>query len=210
VALLIQHNEVQPLRAAGPQRLFAELMDAVDSLPELCGPVGGPGEIDDLSSIAAVVRGLHRTNATQWAREDDVRRADATDAEIGALKRVIDELNLRRHRFTELIDDYCLDALPQGGGGELHTETIGMIVDRLSVLALREHHVGIRGAAAPSERLTRSLEDIRQQRADLRTALAALIRRCRTGESRFRVYRAHKLYGDGGRQVTPGADEARA
>ncbi|WP_131738030.1 DUF4254 domain-containing protein [Actinomadura roseirufa] len=185
-----QHARRVTESASAPAVVDA-LLDAIGSLGD---PPGDPEHEPDHEELVLAVRGLHECNARLWDREDDARRAHATDAEIGAIKRVIDVLNLRRHGYIEAVDDALLTALPQSEDGVSHTETPGLIVDRLSVLTLRVHHTTARAKEKGTDEEHR-LEAIRGQLTDLREALRVLLHQSAEGRIRFRTYRAHKVYG---------------
>lgn len=153
--------------------------------------------------VGAAAAELHAVNAEQWRAEDAVRRPGATDAEVAAGKREIDRLNLRRHRAIERLDERLLASLPLDPRAELHSETPGLIADRLSVLALRIEHTAARALDDP--RLRPQLAAVEEQFDDLHTTLGRLLAACRDGRVRFRRYPAHKLY-DGG----AGPEPARA
>jgi hypothetical protein len=177
------------------EQAIRELLHAVDSLRGSGFSVGGGEGIDEAFSLTEAVHELHRTNAALWRLEDAARRAGATDQEIGCTKREIDRFNLRRHKLTESIDNRVVSALPACNGAEIHTETAGMIVDRYSVLTLREFHVNERADAQSPQAVEAVLASVRQCRSDLRISFERVLRQCAEGTLGFRVYRAHKLYG---------------
>ena len=85
---------------------------------------------------------LHECNRTLWNLEDDVRDEGRTDSQIAALKRRIDEANLRRNKQIEAVDRWFitrsqLAIQPSLDDTPYHTESPGMMLDRLSILHLR-------------------------------------------------------------------------
>ena len=138
------------------------------------------------AGLAPMVLDLHALNFALWHHEDAARRPDAGDREVADRKRRIDRLNARRNAAIEHIDATLLDRLAPRlrPGAELHTETPGTIVDRLSVLTLRILHT----SGAHADRL-RVLDE---QHADLCRALEALLIRLEHGEARYKVYRQYK------------------
>ena len=72
-------------------------------------------------------------------QEDLARRRDVADSEIALNKRRIDGFNQNRNDAIERIDNLILHALAAklNSLAPLHSETAGMIMDRLSILALK-------------------------------------------------------------------------
>ena len=102
----------------------------------------------------------------------------------------------------ERIDEALLElAGAQRQDAVLHSETPGMIVDRLSILALKVFHTreeAERGTATEAHRARNRarLAVLEQQRSDLAGALRELWRAVAAGERRFKVYRQMKMYND--------------
>jgi hypothetical protein len=164
---------------------------------------GGAGEAAT-DWLAAVAR-QHRANFDLWHIEDEARAPGATDAELAAVKRRIDLTNQRRNDLAEELDSALLAWLGIRGlpnpGAELHSESPGLIVDRLSILALKIYHMREEAerADAPAghaERNRERLDLLEQQRADLAGCLDALWRQTLTGTRRFKLYRQLKMYND--------------
>jgi hypothetical protein len=83
----------------------------------------------------------------------------------------------------------------------LHSEPPGLIVDRLSILALKIYHTRQEAerADAPAghaERNRERLAILEEQRADLAACLDALWLETLTGARRFKLYRQLKMYND--------------
>jgi len=158
----------------------------------------------------------HHCNTQLWAQEDLARRTHVADAEIVANKRAIDRYNQQRNDAVEKLDELLLASLgwwrsdaeegcnrsvclPQGA--RLHSETAGSMVDRLSILALKIHAVGllIRNAltsADASHSLSLKLHRLCEQRADLAFCLDTLWSDAVAGRAGFKIYRQFKLYND--------------
>jgi hypothetical protein len=106
--------------------------------PQTAEPEPGP------SDLASFIRAQHRANFDLWHEEDKARDPGATDQEIAAVKRAIDRLNQRRNDLVEQIDLLLLEHfrpnLTAHPDAPLHSETPGLMIDRLSILALKIFH----------------------------------------------------------------------
>src|SRR5215831_18792761 len=86
----------------------------------------------------------HRANFNLWHIEDEARTPGASNARLADVKRRIDKTNQLRNDLTEDLDRTLLEWLePQKLPHEeapLHSESPGLIIDRLSILALKIYH----------------------------------------------------------------------
>lgn len=156
-------------------------------------------ETDRLSEL---IVGNHRANFDLWHEEDKARDPVAPDAEIARVKRAIDRLNQRRNDVVEAVDDLLLQAAPEGENeAPLHSETPGMMIDRMSILALKIFHTREQTERTDATedhraRNRRRLETLERQRSDLAGCLTALWREVCGGRRRIKVYRQMKMYND--------------
>jgi len=164
--------------------------------------IGLSGEDDDW--LAAVGR-QHLANFELWHIEDEARTPGATDAEIADVKRRVDKTNQRRNDLAEQLDRMLLGWLGARGlpkaEAALHSESPGLIVDRLSILALKIYHTREESERqdAPEghcERCCERLAILEEQRADLAGCLDALWAETLAGTRRFKLYRQLKMYND--------------
>ena len=155
--------------------------------------------------FAGTVQAQHWTNFELWHLEDEARAPGAADHEIAEVKRAVDRVNQRRNDLMERCDGLLLEllqtrALP-ATHAPLHSETPGMILDRLSILALKIFHTReeMERADAPEGHLDRNRERLRmleEQRSDLAGCLDDLWKEILRGERRFKLYRQLKMYND--------------
>ena len=157
------------------------------------------------SELEETVLLQHRANYELWHLEDLARAPGAGDAEIARCKRAIDRVNQRRNNLAENCDRLLLRALAPLGlphpEAELHSESPGLMIDRLSILSLKLHHTReeIARVGAPAGHAERNRERLRTllaQRGDLVEALERLWRRVLASERGFKLYRQLKMYND--------------
>lgn len=163
--------------------------------------LAGAGEPSGLSTLAALVLEQHRANFDLWHCEDKARDPLADDAAIAAVKRSIDKLNQRRNDLVEQIDVALFKAVEQTHDAPLHSETPGLIIDRLSILSLKifhTHEEAHRSDATGDHKLRNRerLSILQEQRGDLTGCLAALWADVQAGRRRFKLYRQMKMYND--------------
>lgn len=144
----------------------------------------------------------HRANFDLWHHEDAARDPLASDRDIAAHKHAIDTLNQRRNDLAEQIDLLLLTAIPvQLETSPLHSETPGMMIDRLSILSLKRFHTDQetrRVTAQPAHHLRNQnrLTILDLQRADLAACLNTLWQDALASRRRFKLYRQMKMYND--------------
>jgi hypothetical protein len=153
----------------------------------------------------ALVTSQHRANFDLWHFEDEARAPGATESELAAVKKRVDATNQRRNDLAEQLDRTLLDwlaerALPNGEA-PLHSESPGLIIDRLSILALKIYHTRDETDRpdAPEGHAYRNQERLtvlQEQRADLAHCLDALWHETIAGTRRFKLYRQLKMYND--------------
>jgi hypothetical protein len=162
------------------------------------------GAVAPASALWRAIADNHRCNRLLWDEEDLARRRNVPDAEIAANKRSIDRYNQLRNDAIESIDEQLLALLATTApkpDAALNSETPGSIIDRLSVLALRIHHMRLQSerkdaGRAHVEACLGKLARLHEQRADLAACLDQLLAECAAGRRRFKVYRQFKMYND--------------
>lgn len=166
-----------------------------ETAPAARPPAGG-------DPFAALVEENHLRNFRLWHEEDAARRDDLGCEAVYRAKRAIDRLNQERNDFIERIDQAVVAALqPAESGCPRNSETPGMIIDRLSILALKAYHMqeeAGRASATPEHRAAcaAKLARLRRQAADLATCFDELIADVAARRRTFSVYYQFKMYND--------------
>jgi hypothetical protein len=167
-------------------------------------PDGGSSSVSDGEWLGLVAR-QHRANFDLWHIEDEARTAGASDAEIGQVKRRVDVTNQLRNDLVEELDRAMMGWMEARGlpnpAAPLHSESPGMMIDRLSILALKIYHTGEEAERknAPPGHVQRNRErlvTLEEQRDDLAGCLDTLWRETLGGTRRFKLYRQLKMYND--------------
>jgi hypothetical protein len=149
---------------------------------------------------------LHMCNFRLWHVEDSVRRPGAADHVIAQSKRAIDTFNQQRHEHIEQLDTWLFAYLYAHNSrplvnAELHSETPGNLLDRLSILTLKVYYMGReaeRQEATAVHRQTcqQRLAVLEEQRDDIYGCLGCLCLDLWSGRKTFKVYRQFKMYND--------------
>jgi hypothetical protein len=141
---------------------------------------------DELLRLAAR---LARQHQDQWAGETVSRDPSATAEQIAASKRTIDTLNASRAVLIELLDEHITTRISTGADpAPLHTETVGSVIDRLSIAWVRANNLL---AGGTRERARQALDQLR----GLATAYDDLVREVTAGTRRVPAWRLLKQYG---------------
>ena len=153
----------------------------------------------------SLVARQHLANFELWHTEDEARTPGATDADLARVKRRIDATNQRRNDLSEQMDQMLLDSLAAedlpSAEAALHSESPGLMIDRLSILALKLFHTGeeMGREDAPEGHASRNRERLAiltEQRDDLAACLVRLWEETLAGTRRFKLYRQLKMYND--------------
>ena len=154
------------------------------------------------TGLHGLVEEEHRCNFELWHEEDKARREDRGYKFVYDAKRSIDRWNQRRNDCIERIDTWFAERSPPfPEGTPMNSETPGMMIDRLSILALKDYHMAEEAEreGAPETQRARCRERlvvIRRQRSDLAAALSEMLTLMARGARGFRVYYQFKMYND--------------
>ena len=161
-----------------------------------------PNMLDTGSSLKSLILAQHFCNYNLWNLEDQARLRKVSDSRIAEVKRSIDTWNQRRNDLIEQIDQFLLEMFSSVdiSEAEQHSETAGMMIDRISILALKIRNMTLisedRLDAVIAAEGSKKLEILKTQRQDLMICLQKLINDFQSGRRYFKSYRQFKTYND--------------
>jgi len=165
-----------------------------------------PTHREEPSDFISLVQEQHRRNFDLWHEEDTARAPEVPDNLIASVKRRIDKLNQERNDLIEKLDDALATLLQEKGTAPAadapwNTETPGSVIDRLSIMSLKVHHMREQAQREDVDRkhrarCTKKLRVLEQQRADLISALQLLLGDLLAGRKQLKLYRQFKMYND--------------
>lgn len=143
-------------------------------------------------------------NFLLWHEEDVARIKDIDPVRIVEAKRSIDKFNQLRNNAIEKIDEWILSFLAHRqikSGNNLHSETPGMMIDRLSIMSLKRYHMfeeTKRPEASDAHKTlcANKVLVLNEQMEDLANCLRQILIKLQSGELNFKVYRQFKMYND--------------
>jgi hypothetical protein len=158
----------------------------------------------DSESVLKLVEINHFYNTQLWDEEDLARRQKVSDSEIAKNKRAIDKFNQARNDFIEKIDDFILEhhrSIANFQNAKQNSETMGAIIDRLSILSLKIFHMTIQTNRTDAsndhiQNCTQKLNILKIQRNDLGSCLDDLVKDYKEGLRYFKQYKQFKMYND--------------
>lgn len=145
----------------------------------------------------------HAFNYQLWHAEDKARRDDKGFEFVYHAKREIDDFNQQRNNFIEAMDEWLFNHLNPADCAlcPVHSETPGMIIDRLSILSLKIYHMKwqtLRDNVDKTHILKcqNKLELLLIQQAQLLICLEQLYHEVLNKTRTFKIYRSFKMYND--------------
>ncbi|WP_131782067.1 DUF4254 domain-containing protein [Legionella gresilensis] len=155
-------------------------------------------------NFLALVEENHGFNYKLWHAEDKARRDDMGYEFVYCAKREIDYYNQQRNNRMEAIDEWlfnCLKPAPYADSCPIHSETPGMIIDRLSILALKIYHMKQQTLRQDVDKehifqCQQKLNILIQQQNQLYLCLEQLLNELKSQTRTFRIYRQLKMYND--------------
>lgn len=154
-------------------------------------------------AIFEYIEANHFFNTKLWNEEDLARRKKVSDTEIAKNKKAIDSYNQKRNDYIEKIDNFIFESIPHltEARGKQNSETLGAMIDRLSILSLKIFHMSLQTLRDDVEKshievCTNKLIILKKQRHDLCICFDELLRDCQNGLRHIKLYRQFKMYND--------------
>ncbi len=154
-------------------------------------------------TIFELIEANHFFNTKLWNEEDLARRQKVSDTEIAKNKRAIDKFNQARNDYIERIDSFILKNIAHLSDmrGKQNSETLGSMIDRLSILSLKIFHMSLQTQRNDVEKnhldiCSEKLNILNIQRNDLGVCYDELMMDCQSGSRYFKQYKQFKMYND--------------
>jgi len=159
---------------------------------------------NDNNSLWFWIETNHFFNCSLWEEEDQARRINVQDSEIVKNKRNIDFFNQKRNDAIEMIDELILSSYKRNKLIEpefINSETLGSIIDRLSIASLKIHNMQIQASREDinidmKESLSIKLNQLKQQRVDLVYCHDQIHKGLFDGSILYKTYKQYKMYND--------------
>lgn len=154
-------------------------------------------------ALLALIEQNHAYNFQLWLAEDRARRDDQGFEFVYQAKREIDHCNQQRNNMMEKIDTTIFSELSPSTDSQcpVHSETPGMIIDRLSILALKIYHMHLQTLRTEVDENHRQIchekyQVLLAQREQLKSCLEIFLKEIHTKKRTFRLYHQFKMYND--------------
>lgn len=182
-------------------KIFNQSIEDYHVLDSVDTPVKNPFETETLERILYAKNWI---DTVQWHLEDIIRDENIDPTDALQLKRTIDSSNQKRTDLVEYIDSWFLDKyknITPKSDAKINTETPAWAVDRLSILALKVHHMSLeanRESASEEHRQNcqAKLDVLLTQKEDLSTSITQLLTDIENGDVKMKVYKQMKMYND--------------
>lgn len=147
----------------------------------------------------------HAFNYQLWHEEDKARREDMGFEFVYQAKRHIDHFNQQRNNMMERMDQWLHTHLQPADPAVIpcpvHSETPGMIIDRLSILTLKHYHMALQTLREDVDEAHRQhcrdkLTLIDNQRNQLLSCLQVFLQEVLDKTRTFKLYHQLKMYND--------------
>ena len=155
------------------------------------------------TGLLQLVEENHAFNYQLWHAEDRARRDDKGFEFVYQAKREIDLHNQQRNNRMEAMDEWFFLQLQPSTelACPVHSETPGMMIDRLSILALKNYHMALQSTrqevdATHRQNCLDKLRVIEAQQKQLQLCLTELLSAIQQKTRTYRVYHQFKMYND--------------
>jgi hypothetical protein len=157
------------------------------------------------SGLLGLVLTQHLCNFRLWHVEDRARLKNVDGEVIAACKREIDALNQQRNDLIERIDKEIITRvtrfLPPDAARRYNTETLGSVLDRLSILSLKLFHMReqTRRTDVDEDHIAAcrgKVATLEEQHRDLSMSALELVDDYALGVKQPKVYFQFKMYND--------------
>lgn len=147
--------------------------------------------------------GNHSENYQLWHQEDKARRDDMGFEYVYQAKRAIDAHNQKRNNLMEAMDNQLFSyyALSHESELPIHSETPGMMIDRLSILSLKIYHMALQTVREDADEAHKAtclekLAILKLQREHLKQCLIELLKALADKTKTFKLYKQMKMYNE--------------
>jgi hypothetical protein len=154
-------------------------------------------------NFLALVEENHAFNYRLWHAEDKARRDDMGFEFVYHAKREIDYCNQQRNNRMEAMDEWLFTHYKpaQPSDCPVHSETPGMMIDRLSILSLKAYHMNLQAQrknvpASHRETCLQKTRVIVKQQNQLLCCLEQLLVEISQKKRTFQIYHQFKMYND--------------
>lgn len=178
--------------------------DAITSLQDASIPLWKEAGITlTQQTLLALVEQNHAYNYQLWLAEDRARRDDKGFEFVYHAKREIDGYNQQRNNMMEKIDTALFAELAPSTNPAcpVHSETPGMIIDRLSIVALKIYHMHLQVLRTEVDNHHRQTcqqkyQVLLAQREQLKLCLQIFLEEVFLKTRTFKLYHQFKMYND--------------
>ena len=148
--------------------------------------------------LLRLVEENHAFNYQLWLAEDRARRDDRGFEFVYQAKREIDHCNQQRNNRMEMIDEWFFNELQpaESTACPIHSESPGMMIDRLSILALKHYHMALQAIRAEVTDEHRKLCQHKLHIIQLLHCLRDFLGEIESKKRTFKVYHQFKMYND--------------
>ena len=164
-------------------------------------PINNPFHKDKIEHL---LYAKNWVDTVQWHYEDIIRNPNIDPVAALTLKRQIDASNQVRTDMVEYIDSYFLQKYSDvqvKDNAKINSESPAWALDRLSILALKIHHMNEEAtredaSAEHRAKCNEKLNVLLEQKKDLSTAIDDLLIDIENGDKYMKVYKQMKMYND--------------